>query len=276
MEQIERDGVTVEFIDVTPEMAKQWLDEANKRNRNMRYRTVGSYATDMAADEWDLNGETVKFDRDGILMDGQHRLQGIVDSQKTLTLIVVRGLDPKGQATVDRNIARKFSDTLKMDYKEPNHLALGALVRAVFMWKRGFTQVSSAYIPSGRQLEHTYKEHPELGFIVSRAATVAKKAELTPSVVGLAMWLFEKIDPKESDAFFELLAEGQHIGRGHPVWELRRQALNWKGDKQKRNRQWQLAVIIKVWNWWRAGKTDVQQIGFRMGGSVPETFPRPE
>lgn len=276
MDKLERDGVSVEFIDVTPELAKEWLDEANKRNRSMRYRIVGSYATDMAAEEWDLNGETVKFDRDGVLMDGQHRLQGIVDSGTTQTLIVVRGLDPKGQATIDRNVTRKFSDTLKMDYKEPNHLALAALVRAVFMWQKGYTQVTSAYIPSSRQLEHVYKEHPELGFVVVRAGTVAKKSGLTPSVVGLAMWLFDKIDPKDSEKFFDLLADGERIGRGNPIWELRRQSLGWRGDKQRRNKHWQLAVIIKVWNLWRLGKNDVQQISFRMGGANPENFPKPE
>src|SRR6185503_5365241 len=127
--------------------------------RNMRFRQVSSYATDMEAGDWDFNGETVKFSKEGFLLDGQHRLKAIIDSGTTQTLIVVYGLDMKSQATIDRNIVRKFSDTLRMEYKEPNHLALAALVRKVFMWNEGYDRVTSAYIPSTRQLEHTYKEH---------------------------------------------------------------------------------------------------------------------
>ena len=273
MDRIERDGVTVEFADVTPELATEWLDEYNKQNRNMRYRIAGSYATDMEADEWDLNGETVKFAKDGTLIDGQHRLQGIKDSGKTLTMIVVRGLEMSAQATIDRNTVRRFSDTLRITYKEPNHLGLAALVRAVLLWKKGYKRPSSGYIPSGKQLEHTYLEHPELAFIVSRAVGIAKKSGLTPSVVGLCMWLFEQSNPGEADTFFERLADGQHMGRGNPIFELRRQALDWKGDKSKRVAMWQTAVLIKVWNWYLAGKNDVQQISFRMGGANPEKFP---
>jgi hypothetical protein len=275
MERIEKDGVTVEFIDVTPEQATEWLDAWNTHNRNMRYRIAGSYAVDMEADEWDLNGETIKFAEDNTLIDGQHRLQAIKDSGKTQTLLVVRGLKMSAQATIDRNTARKFADDLRMTFKEPNYLALAALVRAVFLWKRGYKYRSSGYIPSGKQLTHTYLEHPELGFIVSRAATVAKKAGLTPSVVGLCMWLFEQANPEEADTFFERLADGQNMGRGNPVWELRRQSLDWKssGDKSKRNVVWQTAVLIKVWNWYLEGRTDIQQIGFRMGGKSPEKWP---
>lgn len=273
MDKIEKDGVTVEFVDVTPEMATKWLDEENTQNRNMRYRVAGSYATDMEADEWDLNGETVKFADDGTLIDGQHRLQAIKDSGKTLTLIVVRGLKMSAQATIDRNTVRRFSDTLRITYKEPNHLALAALVRAVLLWKKGYKKPSSGYIPSSKQLEHTYLEHPELGFIVSRATNIAKKSGLTPSVVGLCMWIFEQSNPTEADVFFDRLADGQNMGRGNPIYELRRQAGDWKGDKSKRISRWQMAVLIKVWNWYLEGKTDVAQISFRMGGQNPEKFP---
>ena len=226
MDKIEKDGVTVEFVDVTPELATQWLDDYNTQNRNLRYRVSGSYATDMEADEWDMNGETIKFAEDGTLLDGQHRLQGIKDTGVTLTLIVVRGLAKTAQATIDRNTPRRFADDLKITYKEPNHLALAALVRAVFLWKKGYKRRSSGYIPSGKQLMHTYLEHPELGFIVSRAANIAKKSGMTPSVVGLCIWLFEQSNPKEADTFFERLADGQNMGRGNPIYELRRQAID--------------------------------------------------
>lgn len=273
MAKIEKDGVTVEFVEVTPQLAKKWLDNHNKLNRNMRFRVVGSYATDMEADEWDLNGETVKFADDGTLIDGQHRLQGIVDSNKTLTLIVVRGLPKSAQATIDRNSVRRFSDTLKLA-GEPNHLALAALIRAVFMWKKGFRRPSTRYIPSGKQLMHTLEAHPELPFIISRAATVGKKSGLPPSVVGVCMWAFEQVGPEDTDLFFDRLADGQNIAKGNPIYELRRQSLEWRGDRSKRNTLYLVAVVIKAWNAYREGR-NVELLSYRAGGHAPEKFPEP-
>ena len=51
---------TGEILDVGPEQAEQWLSR-NPNNRNLRRSVVESYARDMTAGTWRLNGETVKL-----------------------------------------------------------------------------------------------------------------------------------------------------------------------------------------------------------------------
>ena len=49
---------TVEIVDVTPELAETWLAR-NPNNRNLRKAVVDSYARDMQAGRWALNGGTL-------------------------------------------------------------------------------------------------------------------------------------------------------------------------------------------------------------------------
>lgn len=51
---------TVEAVDVTPELAETWLAR-NPNNRNLRKAVVDSYARDMQAGRWALNGGTLKL-----------------------------------------------------------------------------------------------------------------------------------------------------------------------------------------------------------------------
>ena len=64
---------------ITPEYAKELLDY-NKKNRSLSKATVDRYAEDMRKDNWQQNGEAIKIDWDGNLIDGQHRLAACVKS----------------------------------------------------------------------------------------------------------------------------------------------------------------------------------------------------
>lgn len=78
---------------ITPAKAVEYL-KANKNNyRKLSRAKVNLYAKDMADGNWQVNGETVVFAKDGTLKDGQHRLAAIAQSGKTIELAVVRNVD---------------------------------------------------------------------------------------------------------------------------------------------------------------------------------------
>lgn len=62
---------------ITPETAKSWLLK-NVHNRPLRDGLVTTYATDMANEQWQSNGESIKFSSEGELLDGQHRLAAVI------------------------------------------------------------------------------------------------------------------------------------------------------------------------------------------------------
>jgi hypothetical protein len=105
---------------VTPGMAQKWLSESNVHNRPLYEKTVESYAADMKRGFWALNNQGIGFDEKGTLIDGQHRLQAIVNSGATVPMLIVRGLSENfhdghlTQETVDQGKPRMAGDILTL------------------------------------------------------------------------------------------------------------------------------------------------------------------
>lgn len=87
-----RAPITRETVKVTPEVAKAWLDANNSTNRNLRWWLVQEYAERMERGEWHLNGDPLKFDADGMIFEGQHRLHAVILFGKPVEFDVMRGL----------------------------------------------------------------------------------------------------------------------------------------------------------------------------------------
>src|SRR5690349_4386463 len=107
-------GLTAVFENVTPEVAERWLRK-NSRNRPMSNVEVGQHVRDMRAGNWLQTGQTVGFDWNDNLTNGQHRLQAIVLSGVPQVLLVVRGLDPRAQDVTDIGKKRSIADALHLE-----------------------------------------------------------------------------------------------------------------------------------------------------------------
>ena len=90
----------VKWVDISPELAEEWLGK-NHGNRNQRDHKIIAYTRDIKDGNWLQTGETIKFDTDGRLIDGQHRLEAIHRSGETLRMLVVMGLSPHVQSVLD-------------------------------------------------------------------------------------------------------------------------------------------------------------------------------
>jgi hypothetical protein len=78
---------------ITPAMAQEYLKFNTENYRSINNVRVISYAADMKAGRWQLNGEGIKFDTNGTLIDGQHRLQAIVRAGVPIEMLVIRGIE---------------------------------------------------------------------------------------------------------------------------------------------------------------------------------------
>lgn len=72
---------------VTPEMAAEWL-KTNTRNRNPNKDKLNKLKSDMLNGQFQLTHQSIAFDTDGNLIDGQHRLISLVETGVTVPLAV--------------------------------------------------------------------------------------------------------------------------------------------------------------------------------------------
>ena len=118
---IKYNGITVQFEVITPEMANAILEDSaikfakakGMKQRDVRQGTVKCYAKNMTEGKWEINGDTIRFDKEGRLMDGQHRLRAIAKSGVSQVCLVVRGIENSVMHTIDAGLKRSLENYLQ-------------------------------------------------------------------------------------------------------------------------------------------------------------------
>lgn len=249
----------IEIRRITPAWAAYKLEEANMNNRTLRPRLVSRIAEDIRDGNWQLNGETVKFTDDLILVDGQHRLAAVVEAGIPVEMAVAIGVSADHQVTVDTGAARTFGDVLKFR-GETSWSQLAAAVRLGFLLDvEGST--NPAMSPSNHQLLDWLELNPSIrGFLWSRPYGVSRTwtARMPSSVVTSLDYLFTRDgDADASEAFWTsvLLGEGEDMYEGNPAFTLRRQVLHAASSRRATiPKQVLVAITIKAWNSYVAGE----------------------
>jgi hypothetical protein len=88
--------LTVETI--TKPLADKYLKTNPFWNRKPDWGIVDKICRLLRAGHWRVNGESVVFDRNGHLVNGQHRLMAVSKTGISIQTVVVRGIDPKAFA----------------------------------------------------------------------------------------------------------------------------------------------------------------------------------
>lgn len=270
------DGLTYEVVEITPALAKEWL-QRNTHNRNLRDRVVNGYAADMTAGAWREDGQSIKFAADGTLLDGQHRLAAIVLSGVAVRILVVRGLPNDAQDTMDVGAKRTMADVLRLR-GESHAVTLAAALLRAHKWEQGFRKNIKAggnSNPTHRQLLETLNTFPELRRSAEIGQRVQSVACLNASTAALCHWLFNRIDQSDCAYFFARLGDGVGLDSEDPIYALRRALQNLSNQPGRPDETYVCALVIKAWNHFRDGKS-VQVLAWRAGGAKPEPFPEPK
>lgn len=104
-------GIETMVVLVTPELASKWL-EKNINNRSLRKQVVESYANDMKNGNWSLIGDSITFDEDDCLTNGQHRLTAVIKSGTSQYFNVMKGIPHN--ICVDRPAVRSVGDNISI------------------------------------------------------------------------------------------------------------------------------------------------------------------
>jgi hypothetical protein len=280
--EFSEDRITARVEMITPDIAANYL-ECNTNNRNASWRTVDKYSHALKEDQWRLNGETIKFDSTGKLIDGQHRLKACMESGFPILTIVVRGLSPVAFQAIDQGQVRSFSEILEArKYRQPMKLA--AAVRII--WAYGIEQFEPAgdIHPTITDLDNVLQNNLGLVELTDWVNSFYTKKGFHPSVMWVARYMCDQIDPIKSEEFFRKVVIGIGIvNETDPAYKLREDLLGHeraRSDEEgevrrksvrSRERFPTLAVIFKAWNDYVSGKAARK----RYKWSTEESFPKP-
>lgn len=105
--------LTIATEQITPEIVATWLKENNPTNRNCTESNLAKLTLAMQRGEF-IVGDSIKFDYNDELIDGQHRLTAIVRSGVTIALAVVRGYAPEAKGVLDIGKRRSTANIAKI------------------------------------------------------------------------------------------------------------------------------------------------------------------
>lgn len=258
-----QDGPFSEQVLLTPALAELLL-KRNPDNRSMRPLKVANYVADMKAGAWELNGESVKVSADGLLNDGQHRCQAVVNAGCAVKTMIVFGVERKTRTTLDQGAVRSPGDYLGMEgIKDANNVAAAAAL----LWQYEHLQLvtyQDVKRPTKQQVKDTVAKYPQL---MASVAFIPKKGALKAggvSILAFCHYVFSLADTEAADHFVTKIVKGDGLQSRDPIYLARERII---GDKKLRLGE-KVELIFRAWNAARLGKRPSKlQI---MGGALPE------
>jgi hypothetical protein len=232
---------------ITPQMAREWLERYNTRNRRLTPSASRKLREKIAQLLWCCNGESIVFDWHGILLNGQHRLDAIASGKVPVPVLVVFGVDPAAFATYDQPKKRNNADILGL----LDHVNCTTLQSALG-WAVADSEGKIAGHGSDQIPNESVASWLDLfpGLIESANWSAQNKTRLAPGgLLAYLHWRFSSHAPEHTVDFFEKTILG--VGVKRPSWEksLRnRLEGDLAGRRTKPDQVMIAALFIKAFN----------------------------
>lgn len=219
---------------ITPEEAQIILDKCNQRNRHMSHYHVEFLASEMKNGRFRDNGDAIRFDFNGNLIDGQHRLAAIVKSGVPLVdAIIILGLEPDAIDTIDSGKKRSASDKVHLrGYTRATNLAAAARMRLAYF--NG--DICAAHKYSDIEiLQLIDDKHDVLTEAVHMAEKVYKSPlKVIPSVLAAVISMALEHSREKTVEIVDKVISGEDLAAGDPCLAFRRTIAKHTGRWDKR------------------------------------------
>lgn len=271
----------LQTVSVTPEVAKSWLQK-NGMNRRLSKSHVSRLAHQMREGKWVLNGQTICFDTDGRLLDGQHRLNAVVESGATVQMTVAMGVeDDRAFKTYDGVALKRGAHQVAQMMGVKNANNVSAFSRIIMAYEEAtnmdeFAQLvaanrSMAPDEVAEKAQEVEREAHEIEEMLGRPLIAQAGSK---SVLMAIVALLNRADPVSCASFCRKLKTGMVDSERDPCLLLRDRIMS--GQRSKTPNQWKqmlMAITIKAFNAHREGR-ELTFLRWRVEGNQPERFPR--
>jgi hypothetical protein len=261
---------------ITPELALEMLRGPGKRFRKMNSARVLRYVMDMQADSWKMTGDPIKFDVDGNLIDGQHRLQAIANSRIAMEAIVATNLPSDAFHAIDTGAGRSAGQLMAfldvpsagdstavwrwiLDYNAHLH----GETRGPVGGAGGRPWLTQAAVLCCRE------QHPEVPKSVQRVRELRGKRTVPQSIGAFVHYMGGRTSPEKADEFVDQIISEAGLERGGPVHTLLARVRDHRAARRTPDR------IVVCWltaTAWRSFEDGVQKVDVSYRES--KAFPR--
>lgn len=238
----------------------QVLLENNISNRKLDKNHVSELTTFMKEGSFKSSGDPIRIAKNGRLLDGQHRLQAIVNSETEQDLVVVSDLEEEVFDVIDTGKIRGAHDFLHI-MSVPSANIQSGIIKAVLSFEKGVDVTGGANkkkYAAGFKVVERYKSNPTYWDETSRFASnlYSKCKMLKPSEWGLLIHVFSRIDKACAIEFLEKLSNGVGLDTTDPILILRNKLMGYKMTPHLCvSVKMKLGLTFIAWNHYRKGSS---------------------
>jgi len=272
----------LEFQTITPEQASDLLANHNPSNRRLDVRHATFLAQEMERGTFRPdNGDSIRIDTNGDILDGQHRLAAIVKAGRPVEMLVAKNVDRETFATIDTGKRRTVHDVVGIELARSGVLAPKGLATAARLlhqyesrFEIGTTDPSRGARAQAVPVDAVREVCGRPGFVdvVERSAKIARKMVVVKTApVAVALVVCELDNKTASDVFFHRLQTLEGLSPGSPEYSVDRSLRSWRenGNTAQRSAYGQLFALIRGYIASRDGET----LSFIRLPKTTEAFP---
>lgn len=238
---------------ITPKMAADLMKDHTK-NRRLRNWTIKRLVNDIQNGRWRWNGQPIIVDKNGVVLDGYHRLHAIIEAGIAVESLIVTGVPTDAVHTMDSGQARDARDAFHIErgFSWDVNARFVPALRLCMVYET--TGLDFGWERRGRftnaEMIEAAKRHPDLEkFTKFHADGIGRRAPTAHGFVIFLHYLTSKYLPKESEEFFTGLRDGDGLKRGTAVYSMREWINRNIGTMvDKKNRRNRLPLLILAWN----------------------------
>tara|TARA_R110001606_G_scaffold129414_1_gene264285 strand:+ start:2361 stop:3218 length:858 start_codon:yes stop_codon:yes gene_type:complete len=272
-----KSNLSVDLVYITPQVAQKYLSH-NTQNRKESPRNVNFLVDQMKKGLFLENGESIVFDVNNNLTDGQHRLMAILKSGIPYHIPVVRGVQKNTMATYDTGKNRSSIDILNLNgFKNATNLS--ALVKLIYKYETKKSKSSDSFtknriegLTNQQVLNYCLQNNDWLQGLMRNSANLYSKAKTRVLGVSNLSFIAYVVGGKEpNEQVYDFMKNIYGITRteGTATSYLYSRLYNSKINKEPLNFYWTLGMSLKAWNYFIDGNPSVRFFKFSIDQELP-------
>jgi hypothetical protein len=240
-------------LSITKELARTFLLRTNV-NRKLWPGVVAWLAKQRKAGDWnDRNGDVVRFNTKGELIDGQHRIAMIFYTGLTTECDVKFNVPDTAQATIDVGRKRSVADQLHL-LGEKHNTALSATIR----WLYALSLNDTSYRANTQETLRFLEKNPTVRDSVALVhGTTSIKGTVSTLLAALHFIATHSLNEGEkANQMVEVFRYGREIYEGNPLHRLRESNMAMMSKRGAvLTQRAHMDNLIHAWNLFRKERT---------------------
>lgn len=254
---------TVAIETITPKQAAEYLKDNHANQRNLTNSHLWHLAQQMKNGQWKMNGESVIFDWNGNIADGQHRLHSVIKSGVACEFVVVRGIDPDCFPTIDRGKPRSNGNIFAINGIANFNIAASATM-GVLNYRRALAvkiikdskvikdsgSLNSYIRPSTTDLLEEYDKHTssyQVAINIALDCRIKAPASCVATVASLAL-IDGKMGEEWVRQFWKSFKSGANLPEKSPILKLLERLAKNTESRQKLSQVHTTLLMVRAWN----------------------------